>query len=67
MVRPGRDFPDRVLSPAQAAALGRVTTDTLRAWEKRGLLRKLQTGSGKHRRYLESEVLEIARNQRGGL
>ena len=60
MFRKQKKPPDRVLSPQQAAAIAWVTPGTLRKWEKMGRLSSLRTGTGKQRRYLESEVLAVA-------
>ena len=69
MPRPKKPIPDRVLSPREAAAVARVGTDILRRWEKQGIVRSLRTATGRHRRYLESEVLAAVlteqRNRQG--
>ena len=54
MDAPGRDE-DRLLTPAEAAALRRVSPRSLRYWNSRGLLGAEKTPGG-HRRYRESEV-----------
>lgn len=48
-----------VLTPATAAQLLCVTTQTLRNWAEAGRLRPIRTAGG-HRRYLRSEVETLA-------
>jgi DNA-binding transcriptional MerR regulator len=46
---------DQLLTPAEAAALRRVSPRSLRYWNARGLLPAEKTPGG-HRRYRESKV-----------
>lgn len=48
-----------VLSPAAAAQLLHVSTQTLRNWADDGRLRPIRTAGG-HRRYLRAEVETLA-------
>jgi len=50
-----RDAEDRLLTPAEAAALRRVSPRSLRYWNACGLLDAEKTPGG-HRRYRESKV-----------
>lgn len=52
---PERDEADRLLTPAEAAALRRVSPRSLRYWHSLGLLAAEKTPGG-HRRYRESAV-----------
>jgi len=52
---PRRDENDRLLTPAEAAALRRVSPRSLRYWNSLGLLDAEKTPGG-HRRYRESQV-----------
>ena len=54
MDTPERDD-DRLLTPAEAAALRRVSPRSLRYWNDLGLLDAEKTPGG-HRRYWESQV-----------
>lgn len=55
MDTPQRDEDDRLLTPAEAAALRRVSPRSLRYWNTQGLLAAEKTPGG-HRRYRESQV-----------
>ena len=52
---PERDNADRLLTPAEAAALRRVSPRSLRYWNARGILEAEKTPGG-HRRYRESKI-----------
>lgn len=52
---PERDEADRLLTPAEAAALRRVSPRSLRYWNTLGLLDAEKTPGG-HRRYRESKI-----------
>ncbi len=52
---PERDEADRLLTPAEAAAMRRVSPRSLRYWNSRGLLDAEKTPGG-HRRYRESKI-----------
>ena len=54
MVRPDVQ-PDRLLTPAEVAALLRVDPKTVTRWAKAGKLTTIRTLGG-HRRYRENEV-----------
>jgi len=47
--------PERLLTPAEVAALFRVVTKTVTRWQTSGKLTAVRTLGG-HRRYRESEV-----------
>jgi excisionase family DNA binding protein len=49
---------DALLTPAEVAALFRVDAKTVTRWANAGKLTSLRTLGG-HRRYLESEVLNL--------
>ena len=55
---PQRDEDDRLLTPAEAAALRRVSPRSLRYWNTQGLLDAEKTPGG-HRRYWMSSVLAL--------
>jgi excisionase family DNA binding protein len=64
---PGRGMAERLLTPAEVAALFRVDPKTVTRWAKSGKLSFIRTLGG-HRRYLESEVrilLERSRRSPG--
>jgi len=52
---PERDEADRLLTPAEAAALRRVSPRSLRYWHTLGLIGAEKTPGG-HRRYWLSEI-----------
>ena len=58
----GRTVPDaeRLLTPAEVAAMFRVDPKTVTRWAKAGKISAIRTLGG-HRRYRESEVLELLR------
>jgi excisionase family DNA binding protein len=58
----GRTVPDseRLLTPAEVAAMFRVDPKTVTRWARDGRLTAIRTLGG-HRRYLESEVLALLR------
>jgi excisionase family DNA binding protein len=47
-----------LLTPAEVAAIFKVDPKTVAGWAKSGKLRAIKTLGG-HRRYLESQVLEM--------
>ena len=55
---PERDDADRLLTPAEAAALRRVSPRSLRYWNSLGILDAEKTPGG-HRRYRESKILAL--------
>lgn len=54
---------ERLLTPAEVAAMFRVDPKTVTRWAKDGRLTAVRTLGG-HRRYLESEVLALLRAAR---
>jgi len=62
----GRTVPDaeRLLTPAEVAAMFRVDPKTVTRWAQDGRLTSVRTLGG-HRRYRESEVLALLRAARG--
>ena len=54
---------DRLLTPAEVAAMFRVDPKTVTRWARDGRLTAVRTLGG-HRRYLESEVLGLLRAAR---
>src|SRR5215469_7377972 len=62
----GRTVPDaeRLLTPAEVAAMFRVDPKTVTRWARDGRLTSVRTLGG-HRRYRESEVLALLRAARG--
>lgn len=50
--------PNRLLTPAEVAAMFRVDPKTVTRWAKAGKLTAIRTLGG-HRRYRESEVLGL--------
>lgn len=52
---------DRLLTPAEVAALFRVDPKTVTRWARDGRLTALRTLGG-HRRYRETEVLALLRS-----
>lgn len=56
---------DTLLTPAEVAALFRVTPQTVARWARLGILKAARTG-GRHRRYWESDVGRLARLGPGG-
>jgi excisionase family DNA binding protein len=61
----GRTVPDaeRLLTPAEVAAMFRVDPKTVTRWARDGRLTSVRTLGG-HRRYRESEVLALLRAAR---
>ncbi len=61
----GRTVPDaeRLLTPAEVAAMFRVDPKTVTRWARDGRLTSVRTLGG-HRRYRESEVLDLLRAAR---
>jgi excisionase family DNA binding protein len=59
----GLPEPERLLTPAEVAAMFRVDPKTVTRWAKDGRLTAVRTLGG-HRRYLESEVLALLRAAR---
>jgi excisionase family DNA binding protein len=55
--------PERLLTPAEVAAMFRVDPKTVTRWARDGRLTAVRTLGG-HRRYLESEVLALLRAAR---
>lgn len=49
----------KLLNIKQAAQLLGVTPLTLRRWDKSGRLKAIRIGTGKHRRYEESRLLDL--------
>lgn len=58
MNAPDRVGGEKLLTPAEVAALFRVDPKTVTRWAKAGKLASIRTLGG-HRRYRESEVLEL--------
>ena len=56
---------DRLLTPAETAALFRVDPKTIMRWAKSGRLTPLRTLGG-HRRYREAEVRALMRKDGAG-
>ncbi len=54
----GKRGKERLLTPAEVAALFRVDPKTVTRWAKSGKLSSIRTLGG-HRRYRESEVREL--------
>jgi len=50
--------PEKLLTPAEVAAMFRVDPKTVTRWAKKRLLTSVRTLGG-HRRYLESEVCAL--------
>jgi len=66
-VRPQIKPDDRLLTPAEVAAILRVDPKTVTRWARGGKLSSIRTPGG-HRRYSESEVKGLLKNwQRGTL
>lgn len=61
--RPGLPESERLLTPAEVAAMFRVDPKTVTRWARDGRLTAMRTLGG-HRRYLESEVLALLRAAR---
>ena len=63
----GRAVPDaeRLLTPAEVAAMFRVDPKTVTRWARDGRLTSVRTLGG-HRRYRESEVLALLRAAHSG-
>jgi len=61
----GRTVPDaeRLLTPAEVASMFRVDPKTVTRWARDGRLTSVRTLGG-HRRYRESEVLDLLRAAR---
>jgi excisionase family DNA binding protein len=57
-----RNVPDseRLLTPAEVAAMFRVDPKTVTRWARDGRLTAIRTLGG-HRRYVETEVLDLLR------
>lgn len=47
-----------LLTPAEAAAIAQVVPDTIRSWERKGILRALKTATGR-RLFEKSDVLRV--------
>jgi excisionase family DNA binding protein len=60
---PALPEPERLLTPAEVAAMFRVDPKTVTRWARDGRLTAVRTLGG-HRRYLESEVLALLRAAR---
>jgi excisionase family DNA binding protein len=56
------DLDERLLTPAEVAALFRVDPKTVTRWAKAGKLSAIRTLGG-HRRYRESEVRALLQGQ----
>ena len=56
MTRPDAVPPERLLTPAEVAALFRVDPKTVTRWAQQGKLNSIRTLGG-HRRYPEAEIL----------
>jgi len=56
---------DRLLTPAEVAAMFRVDPKTVTRWARDGRLTAVRTLGG-HRRYLEAEVLALLRAAHAG-
>ncbi len=63
----GRTVPDadRLLTPAEVAAMFRVDPKTVTRWARDGRLTAVRTLGG-HRRYHETEVLSLLREANAG-
>lgn len=61
--RPVLPETERLLTPAEVAAMFRVDPKTVTRWARDGRLTAVRTLGG-HRRYLESEVLALLRAAR---
>lgn len=64
MTAPVPDRPDRLLTPAEVAALFGVDVQTVAQWAKAGRIGSIRTEGG-HRRYRESEVRRLLAGQDG--
>lgn len=62
--RPALPEMERLLTPAEVAAMFRVDPKTVTRWARDGRLTAVRTLGG-HRRYLESQVLALLREARG--
>jgi excisionase family DNA binding protein len=60
---PALPEPERLLTPAEVAAMFRVDPKTVTRWARDGRLSAVRTLGG-HRRYRESEVLALLRAAR---
>jgi len=58
MTTPDRHDAEKLLTPAEVAALFRVDPKTVTRWAKAGKLTSIRTLGG-HRRYRESEVRDL--------
>jgi excisionase family DNA binding protein len=56
---------DRLLTPAEVAAMLRVDPKTVTRWARGGKLSSIRTPGG-HRRYSESEVKALLKSWHGG-
>jgi excisionase family DNA binding protein len=61
--RPALPETERLLTPAEVAAMFRVDPKTVTRWARDGRLTAVRTLGG-HRRYLESQVLALLRAAR---
>ncbi len=61
--RQARPENERLLTPAEVASMFRVDPKTVTRWARDGRLTAVRTLGG-HRRYLESQVLELLRAAR---
>jgi excisionase family DNA binding protein len=58
LIQEGRPEPERLLTPAEVAAMFRVDPKTVTRWARAGKLSSIRTLGG-HRRYREAEVHAI--------
>jgi excisionase family DNA binding protein len=63
VARPAVSETERLLTPAEVAAMFRVDPKTVTRWARDGRLTAVRTLGG-HRRYLESQVLALLRAAR---
>lgn len=64
MIKPKIDDVDRMLTPAEAAVILRINTNTVAAWAGHGLIGYARTPGG-HRRYREADVMALAATEGG--
>lgn len=55
---------EKLLSMKEVSEILGVTKKTLREWGKNNVLKSVRLGTGKHRRYLESDIEEFIKKSK---
>lgn len=55
---------EKLLKMEEVSEILKVSKNTLRKWDEKNILQPIRVGTGKHRRYIESEIEEFIKKSK---